>query len=348
MKEHYSLTELAVELERQKASKVDAIAHTSQIRMNENAALEVDINGTQAFEPTNHAHNQISAHLDIPKRYYERMKQENPKLLADNVNNWLERSDSKRMLRTLDGKTRAYVSDRFNLGMENADIAEAALPSLIERGAIVRSSSITEKRMYIKAVLPSMEMEVKVGDPVRWGIILSNSEVGAGALTIQAFMERLVCTNGMVMEDGKYSKRHLGAAHDTDEYAQFIQHDTRRAQDRAITLQIRDIIQGTLTDAFFAQSVLKMQEATQQKITGNPVEAVQVLAKREGLSEAEQSGILSRLIEGADLSQYGLLNAVTNMAEAASDYERATELEALGGKVLDLSPQDWRVLAEAA
>ncbi|MDQ6772201.1 MAG: hypothetical protein M3024_04315 [Candidatus Dormibacteraeota bacterium] len=51
---------------------------------------------------------------------------------------------------------------------------------------------------------------------------------------------------------------------------------------------------------------------------------------------------------GGDLARYGALNAVTRAAQDAEDYDRATELEALGGVVLAMDHADWRPVAVAA
>ena len=72
------------------------------------------------------------------------------------------------------------------------------------------------------------------------------------------------------------------------------------------------------------------------------------LSNRLSLTQDEQSSVLRRLIEGGDLSQYGLINAVTRTAEDAKSYDRATELEMAGATVLDLKPTEWRDLALAA
>ena len=66
------------------------------------------------------------------------------------------------------------------------------------------------------------------------------------------------------------------------------------------------------------------------------------------LNEGERSGLLRHLIEGGDLSAYGLVNAVTHFAQDVDDYDRATEFEALGGRLLEQSKAEWDTLAEAA
>jgi hypothetical protein len=48
------------------------------------------------------------------------------------------------------------------------------------------------------------------------------------------------------------------------------------------------------------------------------------------------------------MSGYGLVNAVTQYAQYVEDYDRATELEALGGKLLDLPTRHWQEIAHAA
>jgi hypothetical protein len=51
---------------------------------------------------------------------------------------------------------------------------------------------------------------------------------------------------------------------------------------------------------------------------------------------------MRHLIEGGDLSAWGLGNAITRSAQDVDSYDRATELEAVGGKVIELSPSEWR------
>jgi hypothetical protein len=51
------------------------------------------------------------------------------------------------------------------------------------------------------------------------------------------------------------------------------------------------------------------------------------------------------LIRGQDYTQWGALNAVTEMANHNKSYERSTELETIGGQILNLSPRDWHEIA---
>ena len=78
------------------------------------------------------------------------------------------------------------------------------------------------------------------------------------------------------------------------------------------------------------------------------VATVEVLANRYTLNDTERAGVLRHLIIEGDLSGYGLVNAVTHYSQDVEDYDRATEFEALGGKLIELAPTEWKGLAHAA
>lgn len=63
--------------------------------------------------------------------------------------------------------------------------------------------------MYIKVVNERIQTEVVPGDIVQAGILISNSEVGMGSVSVKPLIYRLVCTNGMVADVG-VGKRHVG------------------------------------------------------------------------------------------------------------------------------------------
>lgn len=299
------------------------------------------------------AHDQIGGRAGIPAKYYDKMLAEAPDLLCTNVNAWHRIHPSKRMVRTLGGDTRAWLSDRYNR-IENEEIAKVALPVLAELPSVkIVSSEITEKRLYIHFVLPSMEAEVKsahgrlkVGDILQVGGIIQNSEVGCGAVGVYGLIWRLACLNGMKTQDA-FRKNHVGRQIEDSE--QLWADDTREADDRAILLKVRDMVRAVTDEARFRANVAKAQNLTEGLITGDPSRVVEVLAQKVGAAEFEKEGILRSLIEGGDLSAWGLLNAVTAQSHTAKSYDRAVELEAAGGMLLDLDPKEWkRMLATEA
>jgi hypothetical protein len=345
-----SLTELAATIERQQALKLDLIAPTSATTLTlgkwQNDIIpQITIEGQGSF-PINHtAHRQLASRLNIPAAYYDRMLKEAPELLVSNANEWLGRADENRLIRTLDGNARAYLSDRYQR-IDNQEIAEIALPVLAAIPDVqIVSSQITERRMYIQAVAPRIQGEVRKGDAVQAGVVISNSEIGHGSVSVQALIWRLVCLNGMIAPDATFRAYHVGRK--VEDNAALWADDTRQADDRAVLLKVRDMVAVAVDEARFGQRLAQLEDLSQVRVSGNPARVVEVLAKKVGMSEGEGGGILRSLIEGGDLSAWGVLNAVTAQAHTAA-YDRAVEIEVIGGRLIDLPPQDWQNMLAAA
>jgi hypothetical protein len=183
---------------------------------------------------------------------------------------------------------------------------------------------------------------------VQAGFCISNSEIGLGAVKVEPLIYRLVCTNGMISQDFSQKRYHVGpaASSETESYEIFAD-DTLKADDEAFFLKVRDTVRAAADVAKFSMIVERMRESTQQKIEGNPVKAVEVTAKNFNLNQDESSSVLTHLIQGGDLSAYGVLNAITRTAQDVESYDRATELEAMGSKVLALPQSTWKEIALA-
>ena len=93
-----------------------------------------------------------------------------PELLAHNVNRWLQRVDpAQRMLRTLDGHARAFLSSRYRR-IDNYDVARIVTPVVGEMPDIqFGSCELTEDYMYLKVVNPRLQDEVRPGDVFKPG-----------------------------------------------------------------------------------------------------------------------------------------------------------------------------------
>jgi hypothetical protein len=334
--------------------------------------------GPAHYEPTRHAHRQIADRIGIPAKYYDRMlngSYADQTLLRENVNHWLHATPEKRLLRTFDepgiegvGTARAFLSDRYR-PLDNSQVAMAVLPVIADSGLEVVSSDITETRMYLKAFDPSMSKTIRYGDGlgygqgfdfkgggkvdrqddvVHWGISISNSEVGAGSLKVESFMFRRYCLNGLIFEQAM-RRNHIGRVlgSDDDNAREFFADDTVKADDEAFFLKMRDVVTGTLAETKFEAAVDKLSESTERKIEGDPMKAVEITAKKLDLTDGERGDVLRHLIEGGDLSAWGLLNAVTRTAEDVDSYDRATVLEAKGMAVVNMTPPQWQEVATA-
>ena len=354
MKSGRNLVNLAQELERQLLSKRDLVLPSSllECHTDECGDLKLIVNSRQGdgvYGVTDLARRQLAEKLKIPFTYFERMRTEQPGLLDRNVNTWLENSNEPRMIRTLDGQVRAVLSDRYRR-LDNYELAENVLPILQRlEGARFESVELTETKMYLKVVTPRIEYEIAPGDVVQAGIVITNSEVGHGTLSVQPLIYRLVCRNGLIASDHSLRKTHVGRILQSEgEAITFFKDDTLDADDKAFFLKVRDVVEAAVSEATFREVAQKMQKTLDIKLTGDPVKTVEVLANRYTFNEFERAGVLRHLIIEGDLSAYGLVNAVTHFSHDVEDYDRATEFEALGGKLIELPSSDWKELAEAA
>lgn len=347
MKAGKTLQELAIELDRQQAVKKDMIVDMGALSMEAgDTSLALHVKGTARCGINDIAHRQIGQALKIPAPYYDRMKSEYPELLAQNVNGWFSRTPgAKRMLRTMDGTARAFLSDRYRR-IDNFEVASAVLPIISGMdGASVESCELTDSRMYLKVVNPRVTAEIKKGDIVQTGIIISNSEVGMGSVNVSPLVYRLVCSNGMIAQDGAVRKYHVGRANEGGEDFSIYRNETIEADDKAFLMKLEDSVKAAVNQARFAAIVDKMREATEATMEAKVVPQVVELASKEyGITEAEGKGILGHLIAGGDLSLYGLANAVTRQAQDVESYDRSTELEATGYKIITMAPALWRSL----
>lgn len=356
MKTGKTLSQLALELERQKETKRDFLAPVSTLSIDfrpdfpsDRFATDLKIKEVGDFEMTDIAHDQMSEYTGIPLKYYRKLRDEAPVLLSDNVNHWLSQApDTQRMVRTLDNKARAFLSSRYR-PLDNHELAEIALPQLLESGCRIESCDVTEKRMYIKAVTEKVSFEVKKGDIVQAGIVISNSEVGMGALSIEPLLFRLICLNGAIINDAKMRRTHLGRGNEQfDGAVEFFRDATKEADDRAFWLKVQDTIGAAFSQIAFDKFAERWQAATQDRITADPLKVVEMTKLHFSLAETERNSILKHLLTSDDLTKFGLANAITRTAQDVESYDRATELERLGGTVIELPKREWTMLAEAA
>ena len=348
MKTGKSLIELATELQRQSEAKQDFVTSTENLELQPSGELVLTkSNDALSFPTSENAHTQIAQNLKIPVKYYRRMRLEAPELLATNVNTWFADQPKRRMIRTLDGNARAYLSDRYRR-LDNFQLADVVFNVLSEMGNNVEvvSSELTENRMYIKAINQGLQLDVKPGDTVQAGICISNSEVGLGSLSVEPLIYRLVCTNGMIARDFSTRKYHVGRAMDSNAFELFSD-DTLKADDKAFFLKIKDTVKAAVDMAKFSLIVDQLKKSTEKPIKGNPVKTVEVLAKDSDYTEEESSGILTHLIRGGDLTAFGLSNAVTRTAQDLENYDRATHFEREGSRIITLPNSAWEKLATA-
>lgn len=353
MYQSLSFNQLAEEIVRQKDLKEDYVAMTSDLRVSDDL-VTMDIGSNRVYV-NDHCHGQIGNTLGIPASFYSKMSSRHPDLLSEVINGLFTREPRERMVRCLDGKARAFLSNRY-ARLDNHDFMEVVVDAIAKNpecgGLEPASCDINEQFVHMKLLFPRLKADIKEGDTVQYGLYVRNSEVGAGALHVRPFLNRLVCSNGMIVasEMGGLRATHLGSRIQIaeDGVRHVYSEETLRAETRATWSKVKDIIDNVASKSVFDAAVNSLKESTERKIEGDVTKVVEKMAEMKVFNETDTGSVLTYLVNGGDLSQYGLAQAVTRYSQDVESYEKATDLEEAGGKIIAFNSRDWSRLIKSA
>lgn len=380
MKRGLSLENLLTTVIEQRELKRDFVASTKESMtmveandMPNKVALVLLKEGSaelERFSITENCHRQISGRLQIPWKYYDRLLTDHRDLVINQVNALFEREPQTRLLRTLDGKARAFLSDRYRT-IDNDEVIEQALPPIVQGDvpSQLLSSNVSENSMHIKVLFTGDDLAQDIGelarpqnhiggqangstrDTIRPGAVISNSETGHGRLRIDGFFYRDFCFNGCVYGTESifnYKRNHIGSRLEANGDFEVFSDETKRKQNELIISEVTDAL-SALTNP---ENVRKMGDTLRATKEGAKVDdafaAVDQLAKEVDIRDGEKENIIGNLLTDGDFSRWGMLNAVTKIANTdAVDYDRACELENIGSQLIDLNTAQWNRIANA-
>ena len=380
MKRGMSLENLLTTVVEQNKMKRDFVANTKESiamvdapDMPQKVALVLRKEGEaelERFSISENCHRQIAGRLQIPLKYYFRLLEDHLDLVVTQVNALFQREPQTRLLRTLDGKARAFLSDKYKV-LDNDQVLEQVLPPIVQ-GDIqsqMLSANISENNMYMKVLFTDDALAQDIGelarpsnhiggqnngqtrDIVRPGAIIKNSETGMGSMVTEGFFYRDYCLNGCVYGVSNIfsTKRiHLGGKLVANGDFEVFSDETKRKQNELIIAEVTDTMKA-LTNP---ENVQKMGDALRATKEGAQVEnafaAVDQLAKEVDIRDGEKESVIQNMLEDGDFTRWGMINAVTKVANTdAVDYERACELEQIGGSLIDLHTSQWNRIANA-
>lgn len=340
-----SFAALGEAIDNQIAQNNDYVVQSGAVEMNESGDGLTVVTDDEILElkVSDTAHRQLAQATGIHGNYYSKMRREAPHLIAGNINHWLQCQSSRtHVLRTMGNTARAFLGGGYEI-IDHDQVMEALFPELEKLGTNLEllSTDITDHRLYIKLAFPKVEGEIRKGDIIRSGVTITNSETGEGGLNVYPANFRLICLNGMTrMEEGeRLTVRHSGSKF--RELGQILDRD--RA---AVKLeQFVEHFSKAHDEATFQRTLNQMRRTTEMRIEVSTDELMERARRHFGMTQAEQVQALNHLLVDEDLTAYGLMNAITRTAHNPDSYDRATELEAIGSQVLNLSDTQWRELA---
>jgi len=294
-----------------------------------------------------HALGQVADRAGVPDVFVTRLlaKPWGATLLAGILNQVFAREDERRLLvRSVGDEVRGVLSDSYRR-MDSRPILDAFSVACSEMGVVPVEGVAGDLRFAVRALLPTV-FRPGGDEAVAFGVEVSSSDFGAGALSIRTFVLRVWCTN-FARLDEELRKVHLGRRlDDTLEFSE----QTHALDTAAVASAVRDIVRGSMAPAKVRAQVALIERAMTEKIDfkaalgGLPKLGV-LKAEIEAVKDVLTSGGIEQLPSGN--SAYRMSNAISWVAKAAETAERRLELETLAGRYL-IGCKPQRLELEAA
>ena len=318
---------------------------------------EMPLNGTAA--------SQLYARLNVPAKFVDHLRAKEYTKTAGNLFRDLLRQDDRRFLvRTLDGKARAVLSDRYRI-LDNADLFFCAAEKFKEVGAQAWKARLWDDGFELFGVSGHIAGEVttdrtfdpgdgwqsrwagKEGDVHNAACRIRNSETGEGGLSVRLAIFRKVCANFNVWTNG-VSQIHAGKTN--QEEGLIFSDETRSKESELIWSKVRDAI-TTAFDPVKFKTYIDQLNGIAAEALAKPMEAVENVTKAYAITDDRKASILASLLGSGDLSRFGLVQAITataHKADADGAAADASKLEEIGGEVALMSAGKFGTLVGAA
>src|SRR6266540_288457 len=291
-------------------NKWDCKALGRELRVGESGALElVGANGNGGgFSLSEVAVSQLCGKLEIPARYYRRLPGEMQAIVA---NYDLSRQDGKSFLLRGKGEwVRAFLSSDY-VAYNNTQIAETAEALLRNASLYVKSFMLEETHMFLKIISEDI-CDLESG--LKAGIMIGNSEVGMGSVSVEPFVFRKPCTNDLIVSQEK-SFRHA--------HIHLTSYELTRRMAEAVSDGFR-----------VASSVLDVFLKSREEPIEDPLDTIRKIAEARQFSQKLTDAIVSSYLVEPEASRFGLINAFTNAAQRLASLQRI-EMERFAGTLLE-------------
>src|SRR5262249_1516875 len=268
--------------------------------------LEVAKLGHDVWPFSDLAMSQFCQKLDIPVRYFRRLPDE-MKIMVANYD--LDRlKGTSFCVRGKGDWIRAFLSAEY-VAYNNSEIAQAA-ESLLRNGALdVKSFVLEETHMFLKVISEDI---VDRESGLKGGIMIGNSEVGMGSVSVEPFVFRKPCTNDLIVSQEK-SFRHAHI------------HLTEYEMTRRMAEAVGEGFQ-------LASSVLDKFLRTREVKVVDPLEVIRTIAEERKFSQKITDEVVSSYLVEPEPNWFGVINSFTYAAEELGP-RHLTEMERFAGKL---------------
>lgn len=291
-----------------------------------------------------HAFGQLLEKADIPKKYADRLLEENPALLLTNLRSRYteDKLGKKYLSRAVGGEIRGWLSDSYGR-YDVKPMVESFLNTCMAFGAVPVDSRNLPTRFFLKMMIPIVYEPVP-NEVLAFGIQFRSSDFGDGAYEIRGFLSRVWCTNDAMTEDC-LRQVHLGPKLTAANFS----HETLEKQTAMLASATKDTVNGILKPANIEKRLLLIKSADESQISIE--QALHRMRSNRELTKAEAERVQEILTTSdtevlppvrekpkkGHTSLYRFANAFSALAnEEDVDRSRAMDFENLAGKVMGL------------
>jgi hypothetical protein len=182
-------------------NKWDRKVSGQELRISPEGALELSNDSTDTYSLSEVATSQMCQKLEIPVKYYRRL----PDVMKATVGNYdINRlNGNSYFLRGKGEWIRAFLSSDY-VAYNNSEIGNTVEGLLAKGNVAVKDFVLEETNLFLKIISDEI-WDVESG--LKAGIIIGNSEVGMGSVSVEPFVFRKPCTNDLIVSQEK-SFRH--------------------------------------------------------------------------------------------------------------------------------------------
>jgi hypothetical protein len=259
------------------------------------------------------AQKQICAKLDVPFSYINRC--DNP-LQSDNLNCWLQTIRGKDLFLRMDGNNiRAIFTTRYK-PINNLEITERLLKTFPDFTAV---DFIHHDDIMSLGIPSDRHFELSPLDKFKSGLSIINSETGYHGFSVGAYVLRLICTNGMIMQVPiiKITKIH-------HIYSEFLD-----------SFSFSDIKNNILK---YTKEIQHDLSTAKEVVYEEPLEIIQKINKKFQITEKENDAFTWGLAQEPGNTLYHLINGYTKGAQYKDlSTDSQYHLQSVGGMITGLA-----------
>lgn len=297
--------------------------NNEKLRLNDLAGVTYITSEGEVRSPSisRYAMGQLCNKVGVPHDYMRKcINSGRLELAQDNLNSWLEDFKKDLFIREYNGCIRGVLTPSYSV-CDTPTILETMMDHFPVDDFIIKGFFLNEERLHIRLVSPD-RLPIE-GEDLYPGFSIDSSDVGRSNLTINFFIWKKVCTNGLIVPKKfgvLFNQRHRGITIEDFE------------SNLKSSLDLVEPIVAKITESILSTSSVSLEEAFKNDETLE--ELISKVRSTTLMSESSASKVIELMKTGVyKRNRWGLINSITQVAQEFT-LDKRIELERIAGGML--------------